>query len=82
MIIGSRQRLVKTKTDPRIPTAGANIKQVICEQLSRKNQISKIIAKVTKDIGVLRRTKAFVPKSTLITICKSLILPHFDHCLG
>ena len=89
MIIGSRQRLVKSNTDPTITIGGANIKRVkqtktlgiiVDEHLSWKNQLSNIIAKVTKGIGMLRRMKAFVLKSTLITIFKALILPHFDYC--
>ena len=89
MITGSRQQLVKTNTDPTITSGEVNIKRVkqtktldiiFDEHLSRKNQISNIIAKVTKRIGMLRRMKAFVPKSMLITFYKALILPHFDYC--
>ena len=56
MIIGSRQRLVKTNTNPTITLGEANIKQlkqtktlgfIVDERLSWKNQISNIIAKVT-----------------------------------
>ena len=63
MIISSRQRLVKTNTDPTITLGEANIKQIkqtktlgtiVGEHLSWKNQISNIIAKVTKGIGMLR----------------------------
>ena len=76
MIIGSRKRLVKTNTDPTIKTGEANIKRVkqtktlgiiVDKHLSRKNQISNIIVKVTKGIGMLRRMKVFVAKSTLTT---------------
>ena len=70
MIIGSRQRLVKTNTDLTITLGEANIKRVkqtktlgiiVDEHLSWKNQINNIIAKVTKCIGMLRRTMVFVP---------------------
>ena len=64
MIIGFRQRLVKTNTDPTITIGGANIKRVkqtktlgiiVDGRLSWKNQIRNIIAKVTKGIGMLKR---------------------------
>ncbi len=31
-------------------------------------------------IGVLKRTKPFVPEETLHIIYKALILPYFDYC--
>ena len=89
MIIGSRQRLVESNTDLTITMGGANIERVkhtktsgivVDEYLSWKNQISNIIAKVTKGIVMLRRMKVFVLRSTLITIYNLLILPHFDYC--
>ena len=77
MMIGSPQRLVKSNTNPTITIGGANIKRVkhtktlgiiVDEHLSWKNQIRNIIAKVTKGIDMLKLMKAFVPRSTLITI--------------
>lgn len=48
---------------------------------SRGNHTSKIFQKkVAKGLGVLRRLRLFVPKSILITIYNSLIVPHLDYC--
>ena len=89
MIIGSRQRLSKININPTISLGETNIKRVkqtktpgiiIDEQLLWKNQISAIVTKVSKGIGMLRRMKAYVPQKILITVYKALILPHFDYC--
>ena len=42
--------------------------------------IATIISKVAKVIGVLRRLKSLLPHHVLVTVYKSLILPHFDYC--
>ena len=42
--------------------------------------ISSICKKVSAGIGVLKRTKPFVPNETLHTIYKALIQPYFDYC--
>ena len=89
MIIGSRQRLPKVNINPTISLGGTNIKRVkqsktlgiiVDEQVLWKDQISDIVTKVSKGIGMLRRMKAYVPQKTLITIYKALILQHLDHC--
>ncbi len=33
-----------------------------------------------KGIGMIRRMKASVPQSTVISVYNSLIVPHFDYC--
>ncbi len=42
--------------------------------------INMVATKVSKGIGMIRRMKAFVPQSTLISVYNSIILPHFDYC--
>ena len=89
MIISSRQRLSKINTNSTISLGGTNIKRVkqtktlgiiIDEQLLWKDQISDIVTKISKGIGMLRRMKVYVPQKTLITAYKALILLHFDYC--
>jgi hypothetical protein len=50
------------------------------EHLSWEVHINAICKKVGAGIGVLKRTKPFVPNETLHIIYKALILPYFDYC--
>ena len=89
MLIGSHQRLSTVETDPILEFGDTKIKRVnhakslgiiIDEQLLWKNQIEAISSKVSKGIGVLRRIKNCVPKTTLIKVYNALVLPYFDYC--
>lgn len=89
MIIGSRQRLSNIINDPKIQLGETTIKRVnhsktlgvvVDEQLSWKKQIDNVVTKVSKGIGMMRRMKKFVPKSTLVRVYNAIILPHFDYC--
>ena len=42
--------------------------------------VNAICKKISAGIGVLKRTKPFVPNETLHTIYKALIQPYFDYC--
>ena len=48
--------------------------------LSWEAHISEVIGKVAKVLAALRRLRPICPQSTLVTIYKSLILPHLDYC--
>ena len=50
------------------------------EKLSWEAHISEIVSKVAKVLAALRRLKPICPQSTLVTIYKSLILPHLEYC--
>ena len=50
------------------------------ETLSWEAHISEVIGKVAKVLAALRRLRLICPQSTLVTIYKSLILPHLDYC--
>ena len=50
------------------------------ESLTWEYYISSIVSKVSKVLGVLRRLKPLLPRSTLVLIYNSLIQPHFDYC--
>jgi hypothetical protein len=89
MLIGSHQRLSTIETDLILEFGDTKIKQVkhakslgiiIDEQLLWKNQIEAISGKVSKGIGMLRRLKNCVPKTTLIKVYNALVVPYFDYC--
>ena len=50
------------------------------ETLTWNVHMSKVTGQVTKVLGALRRLKPLLPQHILISIYKSLILPHFDYC--
>ena len=50
------------------------------ENLNWHSHIEKIYKKVSAGIGVMKRTKVFVPKHTPESVYKSLVLPYFDYC--
>ena len=50
------------------------------ETLSSEAHISEVVSKVAKVLAAQRRLRSICPQSTLVTIYKSLILPHLDYC--
>ena len=48
--------------------------------LSWEAHISEVVGKVAKVLAALRRLRPICPQSTLVTIYKSLIVPHLDYC--
>jgi hypothetical protein len=89
MFLGTRQKLDQIPEDPNICINGTAIKRVksfqclgvyVDEFLTWESHIENISKKVAKGLGVLRRLQSFVPKSILITIYNSLIVPHLDYC--
>ena len=91
MIIGPRQRISNLVTDPKIELGESIIKRVhksktlsviIDEHLLWNHQIQNTVTKASKGIGMMRRIKQFVPKSTLVKIYNAIVLSHFDYCIA
>ena len=89
MLIGSRQKLSNISHYPKPLLDNTPIKQVkvtkslgvyIDESLLWDSQIDHICKKIASGIGALKRIKYCVPFSTILTLFKSLIEPHFDYC--
>ena len=90
MLIGSRQRLSTFDSSPSLEIDGAPINQVtltkslgvyIDQNLSSWNvHVDNLCKKIAAGVGVLKRSKAFVPFDTLQTMYTSLVHPHFDYC--
>jgi hypothetical protein len=53
---------------------------IIDEHLLWNHQIQNTVTKASKGIGMMRRIKQFVPKSTLVKIYNAIVLSHFDYC--
>ena len=89
MFIASRQKLSTIPEQPQVLISGNRIERVgtykclglgLDESLTWEYHISTIVSKVSKVLGFLRRLKPLLPRSTLVLIYNSLILPHFDYC--
>ena len=93
----TRQKISLLPSDPHISLDGHSIERVnsykclgvqVDETLSWEAHISEVIGKVAKVLAALRRLRPICPQSTLVTIYKSLILPHLDYisavwvCIG
>jgi hypothetical protein len=52
----------------------------IDENLTWNVHIDKISKKIASGIGVLKRSRPFVPFETLLCIYNALVQPHFDYC--
>ena len=67
-MVSSRQRETKT------------LEVTVNNQLGWNSHINIDAIRVSKGMGMIRRMKAFLPQSTLISAYNALILPHFDYC--
>ena len=52
---------------------------VLDNRLSFEDHLTMILNKVNKTIGLLRELQNILPRSTLLTICKSFIRSHLDY---
>ena len=52
---------------------------VLDNRLSFEDHLKIILNKVNKTIGLLRKLHNILPRSALLTICKSFIRPHLDY---
>ena len=52
----------------------------IDERMNWENHIDSICKKVASGIGIIKRTKPFVPQETMQNLYDSLVLPYFDYC--
>ena len=94
LFTGTRQKISLLPSDPLISLDGHSIERVnsykcvgvqVDETLSLEAHISEVNGKVAKVLAALRRLRPICPQSTLVTVYKSLILPHLDYmqrCLG
>jgi len=89
MLIGSRQRLNTFNRLPSFTIDSYSIKQVeftkslgvyIDENLTWNIHIKHISKKIASCIGILKRSRSFVPFETLLCIYNALVQRHFDYC--
>ena len=89
MLIGSRQRLNTFNRLPSFTIDSNSIKQVefaksfgvyIDQNLTWNVHIEHISKKIASCIGILKRSRSFVPFETLLCIYNALVQPHFDYC--
>ena len=64
-----------------VTCAGYLASVLIDSNLSWKSHIDKVIKTITPKIGILSRIRHYVPRSTLILLYNTLILPHLTYCI-
>jgi len=89
LFTGTKQKISLLPSEPHIYLDGHSIDRVhsykclgvqVDETLSWEAHVFEVVGKVAKVLDALRRLRQICPQSTLVTIYKSLILPHFDYC--
>ena len=93
MLIDSRQRLNTFNRLLSFTIDSNSIKQVeftkslgiykyiyIYENLTWNVHIAHISKKIASCIGILKRSRSFVPFETLLSIYNALVQPHFGYC--
>ena len=53
----------------------------IDSSLTWKSHVDKVISKISPTVGIISRIRHYVPKSSLLLIYNSLILPHLSYCI-
>ena len=53
---------------------------IVDDTLTWEKHIEYISTKINRNMGILKRTQNFLPKSSLITLHKTLIEPYFRYC--
>ena len=88
LFTGTRYKISLLPSEPYISLDGQLIERVnrykclgvqVDETLSWEAHISEIVSTVAKVVAALRRLRQICPQSTLVTIYKSLVLPHLDY---
>jgi len=86
---GTRYKISLLLSEPYICLDGHLLERVnsykclgvqVDETLSWEAHISEVVSKVAEVLAALRRLRSICPQSTLVTIYKSLILPHLHYC--
>ena len=48
-------------------------------KLNYENHLQSVFSRVKKTVGILRKFQPTLPRKSLVTICKSFIMPHLDY---
>ena len=88
VVFGSRHQL-QDKPDLNLNISGQKIERVstmkylgvlLDDLLNFEEHIEYVVNKSTKKLGILRKSREFLPRKTSILLYKSLVLPHIDYC--
>ena len=94
MVIGSQNKLNNMDSDPMttpylISIDGFTIKRtkvvkylglVVDDAFTWSQHIYYISTKIAQGVGILKRTRSFLPKQSLLTLYQSMIEPYFSYC--
>ena len=68
--------------DPKKPAQEGLLKHldiILDDKLDYKCHIDKVLTKSSKSIAVIKRLRNFLPRKSLITIYKTIIIPNLDY---
>ena len=94
MIIGTLHRLNRLDENPEstpymIIVDGGEVKRTKCvkhlgmivdDKLTSEQHIDYISSKITRNIGILKRIRRFIPRESLLLLYHTLIEPYFKYC--
>ena len=81
-------RKLKRSTHPALVFDNNNVSQTFSQKrlgvildfkLTFEEHLNNVLAKVNKAVGLLRKLRNILPRTTLITIYKAFIRPHLDY---
>ena len=53
---------------------------MVDDALTWSKHINYISTKIARGVGILKRTRSFLPKQSLLTLYQSMIEPYFRYC--
>ena len=94
MIIGTPHRLNQLNENPEstpyiITVDGGEVKRTKCvrylgmtvnDELTWRQHIDYISSKITRNIGIVKRIRRFIPTDSLLLLYHTLIEPYFQYC--
>ena len=81
-------RISKRSTNPPLVFNNNNVSQTFSQKhlgiildfkLTFEEHLNNVLAKVNKAVGLLRKLRNILPRTTLVTIYKAFIRPHLDY---
>ena len=94
MVIGTPHHLNRLDKNPEstpyiIIVYGGEVKRTKCvkylgmivdDKITREQHIDYISSKITRNIGILKRIRHFIPRESLLLLYHTLIEPYFKYC--
>ena len=89
MVVGSVKKVKDKNHELNLMLNNENVEQTdnvkylgvhLDENLKFDEHVDKLVGKINRGLGILKRSSFVVEKDSLLTIYNTIILPHFDYC--